>query len=227
MLLKARGHELCVAEAAAGEHAGKYFCRRCGMLGPSNVYEVRNYFRNRGRECQETETPIEQWALRPIPGFRRNAAARIREDYDKWTSKRVHGHTLEIHGERSTEIGTARIQVAYDESAERLYCTRCERTWPWAFRATITKQRLCTGDPKERREKLAREVTKLEEWLKEHKTTHSLAYSAIMGKWHCEQCWQSGSTVWNVNREHKGYNKDFIKLATTACEWHAAREGIT
>ena len=77
------------------------------------------------------------------------------------------------------------------------------------------------------REKLEREATKLEEWLKEHKTTHRLAYSAIMGKWHCEQCWQSGSTVWNVNREHKGYNKDFIKLATTACEWHAALEGIT
>ena len=174
------------------------------MLGPSNVYEVRNYFRHRGRECQEAKTPVEQWALRPILGFKRNAAARIREDYDKWTSKRVHGHTLEIRGERSTEIGTARIQIAYDDSAERLHCTRCERTWPWAFRATITKQRQCTGDPTERRERLTREAEKLGEWLKANKTTHRLAYSSIMGKWHCEQCWQSGSTVWNVNREHQG-----------------------
>ena len=117
--------------------------------------------------------------------------------------------------------------MAHDQTAERLRCKICERTWPWAFRATITKQRRCTGNPTELRERLKRKEAKLKAWLTSNRTTHRLEYSAIMGKWHCAQCWKSGSTVWNVNREHAGYNKDFVKLATTACEWHADREGIT
>ena len=87
--------------------------------------------------------------------------------------------------------------------------------------------RRCTGDPKERRDRLKREEVKLKAWLNDNRTTHRLEYGAIMGKWHCVQCWKSSSTVWNVNREHAGYNKDFVKLAMTACEWHADREGIT
>ena len=76
-------------------------------------------------------------------------------------------------------------------------------------------------------EEAKREETKLKARLSDNRTTHRLEYSAIMGMWHCVQCWKRDSTVWNVNREHAGYNKDFVKLATTACEWHADREGIT
>ena len=103
--------------------------------------------------------------MRPVPGFKRNAAARIRDDHEKWTGKPVHGHMLEILGERREEIGTARVQMAYDHTAERLHSKTCERTWPWAFRATITKQKVCTGDPKERRECLKREEAKPKAWL--------------------------------------------------------------
>ena len=107
------------------------------MTGPHNVHEVHNYFKTQGRACQESTAPLEQSALKPILGFKRNAAARIREDHAKWTATPVHGHQFEILGERREEAGTARVQMAYDQTAERLRCKICERTWPWAFRATI------------------------------------------------------------------------------------------
>ena len=74
--------------------------------------------------------------------------------------------------------------MAYDQAAERLRCKIFERSGAFAegrgssersrraFRATITKQRRCTGDPKERRERLKREEAKLRAWLNGNRTTH-------------------------------------------------------
>ena len=195
------------------------------MIGPSSVFELHNYYKTRGRACQETKAPVEQWAMKPILNFKRHAASRAREDHEKWTKEAINGHQLEILGERHE--GSAREQHAFDDTAERLRCKKCERTWPWVFRATIKHQRKCTGNPAERRTLLQRETAKLKEWLKANKTAHKLEYSAIMGKWHCSQCRQSGGTVWNVNRDHVGYNKRFLQIAATACERHADQEGIT